>query len=53
MSNRKDAVGFIGLGVMGAGIAANLLKAGFPLFAYDIDPDKNERFVGVQLGPRK
>ena len=28
-------LGFIGLGEMGGGMALNLLKAGFPLLAYD------------------
>lgn len=45
MSNRNDNVGFIGMGMMGGGMAANLLKAGFPLVAYDIDPAKNDRFA--------
>lgn len=30
-----SSVGFIGLGEMGGGMARNLLKAGFPLLAYD------------------
>ncbi|MHB9089883.1 MAG: NAD(P)-dependent oxidoreductase [Chloroflexota bacterium] len=32
----KQTVGFVGLGNMGKGMAGNLLKAGFPLIAYDI-----------------
>jgi 3-hydroxyisobutyrate dehydrogenase len=32
----KDPVGFIGLGNMGMGMARNLLKAGFPVVAFDI-----------------
>ena len=47
MSDRSKTVGFIGMGMMGGGMAANLLKAGFPLVAYDIDPVKNERFAGL------
>lgn len=31
-----DAIGFIGLGAMGAGMAANLLKAGFAVSGFDI-----------------
>lgn len=27
----KEAIGFVGVGLMGHGMAANLLKAGFPL----------------------
>lgn len=33
-------IGFIGLGNMGAGMAANLLKAGHDLTAYNRSPDK-------------
>ena len=47
MSTRNDTVGFIGLGMMGGGMAANLLKHGFPLVAYDIDAAKNDRFAGL------
>jgi len=32
----KEQIGLIGLGNMGMGMAKNLLKAGFPLVAYDI-----------------
>lgn len=32
-------VGFIGLGSMGKAMAANILKAGFPLTVYDIRPE--------------
>ncbi len=47
MSTRNDSVGFIGLGMMGGGMAANLLKCGFPLVAYDIDSAKNDRLAGL------
>ena len=47
MNDRNDKVGFIGMGMMGGGMAANLLKADFPMVAYDIDPAKNERFAGL------
>ncbi len=40
MSTRKDTIGFIGLGRMGGPMAANLVKAGYPLVACDIDPAK-------------
>lgn len=30
-------IGFIGLGEMGSGMAANIIKAGYPLFVFDID----------------
>ncbi|MCU0561005.1 MAG: NAD(P)-dependent oxidoreductase [Desulfobacterales bacterium] len=35
----KPEIGFIGLGAMGRGMALNVLKAGFPLKVYDIDPN--------------
>jgi len=47
MSDRNNTVGFIGMGMMGGGMAANLLKADFEMVAYDIDPAKNERFAGL------
>ncbi|MBO88065.1 MAG: 2-hydroxy-3-oxopropionate reductase [Rickettsiales bacterium] len=47
MSDRNNTVGFIGMGMMGGGMAANLLKAGFGMVAYDIDPVKNELFAGL------
>ena len=47
MSDRNDKIGFIGMGMMGGGMAANLLKANFEMVAYDIDPAKNERFAGL------
>ncbi|MDK1030249.1 MAG: NAD(P)-binding domain-containing protein, partial [Anaerolineae bacterium] len=33
-------IGFIGLGRMGSPMAQNLLKAGYSLKVYDIDPEK-------------
>ncbi|MDE2999013.1 MAG: NAD(P)-dependent oxidoreductase [Gemmatimonadota bacterium] len=38
-------VGFIGVGEMGGGIARNLLKAGFPLCAYDTNGEALERIA--------
>jgi len=35
----KRKVGFIGLGIMGRPMAKNLLKAGFPIVAYDLNKD--------------
>lgn len=45
-AERKDKVGFIGMGVMGGGMAANLLKAGFTVVGYDINPARNELLAG-------
>ena len=35
----KKKIGFIGLGIMGKPMAKNLLKAGFPIVAYDLNKD--------------
>lgn len=35
-----DAIGFIGLGAMGGGMAANIVKAGIKVVAYDILPER-------------
>jgi 3-hydroxyisobutyrate dehydrogenase-like beta-hydroxyacid dehydrogenase len=35
-----DAIGFIGLGVMGAAMSANLVKAGFRVVGFDADPGR-------------
>ena len=40
------AVGFIGLGRMGAGMARNLAAAGVPLTVYDLDASVVEDLVG-------
>ncbi|HEX4893928.1 MAG TPA: NAD(P)-binding domain-containing protein [Hyphomicrobiaceae bacterium] len=47
-----ETIGFIGLGAMGGGMAANLLKAGFPLVVHDIDAAKVAAFVakGAKAG---
>lgn len=38
-------VGFIGVGSMGSGMACNLLKAGFPLLAYDTNGEALDRIA--------
>jgi len=38
MSERKRTIGFIGLGAMGKPMSLNLIKAGYPLIVYDINP---------------
>jgi 4-hydroxybutyrate dehydrogenase/sulfolactaldehyde 3-reductase len=35
----KETIGFIGLGAMGRGMAANCVKKGFDLIVHDINPD--------------
>jgi 3-hydroxyisobutyrate dehydrogenase len=48
----KDAIGFIGLGNMGLGMAQNLLRAGFPLIGYDVreGPLRAIEAIGGQIG---
>jgi 3-hydroxyisobutyrate dehydrogenase len=40
-----ETVGFIGLGNMGAGMAANIQKADYPMVVYDIRPEATQSFV--------
>ena len=47
MNARNDRIGFIGLGMMGGAMAANLLKHGFALIAHDIDAAKNDRIAAL------
>ena len=48
----KESVALLGLGTMGAGMAANLLKAGFPLAVYNRSRAKAEGFAaqGARVG---
>ncbi len=48
----KTRIGFIGLGIMGAPMAKNLIKAGYPLTVYDIVAEKVADVVkaGAQAG---
>ncbi len=43
----RDPIGFIGLGNMGLGMARNILKAGFPLVAYDVREEPLRAIEGV------
>jgi 3-hydroxyisobutyrate dehydrogenase len=45
------SVGFIGVGNMGNPMAANVLKAGFPMTVFDVNPKAMENLV--QAGARK
>ncbi len=38
MSVQQKKIGFIGIGTMGKPMSLNLIKAGFPLIAYDLNP---------------
>ncbi len=44
-SDVAKRVGLIGLGAMGRGVAANLIRAGHDLVAHDIRPDAGHAFV--------
>lgn len=44
---RDDKIGFVGMGVMGGGMAANLLKNGFAVVGYDISPARNDHMAGL------
>jgi 3-hydroxyisobutyrate dehydrogenase-like beta-hydroxyacid dehydrogenase len=51
MSDVTTDTGFIGLGLMGAPMAANLARAGFPLTVWNRTPEKSEplRALGVEV----
>ena len=44
---KRQRVGFIGLGLMGRGMARSLLKAGVSLVFYDLDPAAAKALVDV------
>jgi NAD binding domain of 6-phosphogluconate dehydrogenase len=46
------SIGFIGLGIMGAPMAANLARAGYPLVVHNRSRSKVERFVAEHEGPQ-
>src|SRR6266849_5052051 len=43
----SDAIGFIGLGIMGRPMAHNLLKAGFPLVVHHRHREVTDEFVAA------
>lgn len=50
ISERKNTVGFVGLGMMGAPMAGNVVKH-YPTVVFDIDPTKNQMLAeeGAQV----
>lgn len=42
--SEKPIVGFVGLGAMGFGMAANLVKQGYQVKGFDVFPKSVERF---------
>jgi 3-hydroxyisobutyrate dehydrogenase len=53
MNTTKPRAAFLGLGVMGSGMARRLLGAGFPLAVYNRNPDKASPFAadGARVAP--
>lgn len=47
MSDGKQTIGFIGLGIMGRPMSQHLNKAGYPLVVYDVVPAGVKELVGV------
>jgi len=45
MATKDETIGFIGLGAMGRGMAANCVKKGFKLVVHDIRPEPIEALV--------
>ena len=43
-SSEKPRIAFIGLGAMGFGMAANLIKQGYPVQAFDVFQPSLDRF---------
>ena len=43
-TSQRPTVGFVGLGAMGFGMAANLVKEGYTVRGYDVFPKSIERF---------
>jgi len=41
----KTRIGFVGLGLMGSGMVANLISAGFAVIGYDLDRDRVTAFI--------
>ena len=52
MSNqqKRERIGFLGLGIMGSRMAASIARAGFPLTAWTHAPGKAERWAGEHGG---
>lgn len=48
--NALRKVGFVGIGNMGSPMAAQLVKAGFEVAVYDINPEVSEKFVAQHGG---
>src|SRR5262245_66387859 len=51
-SGKREAVGVIGLGIMGSAMAANLVRAGYRVVGYDVLPEAARRRNRQGGGPR-
>ncbi len=49
--DQRERVGFIGLGIMGRGMARNILKAGFPLRVWNRTASRMDELVVEGAGP--
>jgi 4-hydroxybutyrate dehydrogenase / sulfolactaldehyde 3-reductase len=47
MTTKTELIGFIGLGAMGRGMAANCIKKGFKLIVHDIRPEPVDALVAL------
>ena len=47
MNPKDSSIGIIGLGDMGGGIAANLVRAGFDVTGFDLKPEEMQRFAAA------
>jgi|GEM_PF-2901909 len=47
-----EKIAYLGLGIMGQGMAANLLKAGYPVTVWNRTPAACEPLVGQGARPR-
>ena len=47
MATKDETIGFIGLGAMGRGMAANCVKKGFNLVVYDVRPEPVDALVAL------
>ncbi len=47
MNANTKTIGFVGIGAMGTPMAANLVKAGYPLVIYDADPARTASFAST------
>jgi 3-hydroxyisobutyrate dehydrogenase len=47
MSNPKETIGFVGIGAMGTPMAGHLVRTGYPLIVYDLDPARTKAFAAA------